>query len=239
MPQVRTAWLARLFGAGLALYLRLVVRTCRVIGPAHPRPGGAGFLARVQHATFIVARKRRGDLPHASFSTIGFRGTAITSMLMRSGTRVGSFELPPEERSCRWPGARAPHGGAAEAGASLIVTPDGPFGPYRVAKPGALILARASGTADPAVGNRRFGPRSAYAGRWDRQLVPLPFCRIRIIEGRRFTVATSRARARPGPRQLEAELDRISGRPRGLTGRWPASRIARATIAASPTLYRA
>ena len=27
----------------------------------------------------------------------------------------------------------------------MVVTPDGPFGPYRVAKPGALIVARASG----------------------------------------------------------------------------------------------
>jgi lysophospholipid acyltransferase (LPLAT)-like uncharacterized protein len=46
-------------------------------------------------------------------------------------------------------------------------------------------------------------------GRWDRQLMPLPFCRIRLIEGKRQTMG-ARAPIRPVMADLQAELDRIS-----------------------------
>jgi lysophospholipid acyltransferase (LPLAT)-like uncharacterized protein len=71
---VRFAWLAWLVGAALAVYLRLVVRTCRVIGPATRDQVVLTFWHEYNMLTFVVARKRRGDLPHASFSTRGFRG---------------------------------------------------------------------------------------------------------------------------------------------------------------------
>jgi hypothetical protein len=207
MP-VRFAWLARLVGAGLALYLRLVVRTCRVAGPATRDQVVLTFWHEFNMLTFVVARRRRGDLPHASFSTSGFRGAVITSMLKRSGTRVEVFELPPEEDRAAGRAFALRMARVAEAGASLIVTPDGPFGPYRAAKPGALILARASGLPiQPWAMLVR--PRIRLMGRWDRQLVPLPFCRIRLIEGARQTLG-ARAPIRPIVAELQAELDRIS-----------------------------
>jgi lysophospholipid acyltransferase (LPLAT)-like uncharacterized protein len=158
--------------------------------------------------TFVVARKRRGELPHASFSTRGFRGIVITTMLKRSGTPIVVFELPPEGDRAAGRALAVRMARVAEAGASLIVTPDGPFGPYRVAKPGALILARESGLPiQPWAMSLR--PALRLSRRWDRQLVPLPFCRIRVVEGARTTI---------GPRQpirnlvasIEAELNRIS-----------------------------
>jgi lysophospholipid acyltransferase (LPLAT)-like uncharacterized protein len=206
---VRLAWLGRLVGAALALYLRLVVRTCRVIGPATRDQVVLTFWHEFNMLTFVVARKRRGDLPHASFSTSGFRGVAITSMLRNSGTRVEVFELPPEEDRAAGRAFALRMARVAESGASLIVTPDGPFGPYRIAKPGALILARASGLpVQPWAMSLR--PAIRLKGRWDRQLVPLPFCRIRIVEGERMTVPP-REPVRGLVAEVEAELNRISG----------------------------
>ncbi len=210
MPPVRLAWLARLLGAGLALYLRLVVRTCRVIGPATRDQVVLTSWHEFNMLTFVVARKRRGDLPHASFSTSGFRGAVITSMLKRSGTRVEVFELPPEADRAAGRAFTLRMARVAETGASLIVTPDGPFGPYRVAKPGALILARASGLPVQPWG-MSLRPTIRLSGRWDRQLVPLPFCRIRIMEGERFTVPP-REPVRALVPVVEAALNRISGR---------------------------
>jgi len=206
---VRVAWLARLFGTALALYLRLVVRTCRVIGPATRDQVVLAAWHEFNMLTFIVIRKRRSDLPHASFSTSGFRGVAVTSMLKHSGTRVEVFALPPPEDRAAGRASALRMARTAESGASLIVTPDGPFGPYRVAKPGALILARSSGLpVQPWA--MRCRPTIRLRGRWDRQLLPIPFCRITMIEGQRMTVPP-RQPVRELVSEVEAELNQISG----------------------------
>jgi lysophospholipid acyltransferase (LPLAT)-like uncharacterized protein len=205
---VRFAWLGGLVGAILALYLRLVVRTCRISGPVTRDQVVLTFWHEFNMITFVVARKGRGDLPHASFSTSGFRGVVITSMLKRSGTRVEVFELPPEEDRAAGRAFALRMARVAESGASLIVTPDGPFGPYRLAKPGALILARASGLpVQPWAMSVQ--PTIRLSGRWDRQLVPLPFSRIRVVAGERRTL-DARAPVRSKVAELQAELNRIS-----------------------------
>jgi lysophospholipid acyltransferase (LPLAT)-like uncharacterized protein len=206
---VPVAWLARLLGTALALYLRLVVRTCRVSGPATRDQVVLAAWHEFNMLTFIVARKRRGDLPHASFSTSGFRGAVVTSMLKHSGTRVEVFTLPPPEDRAAGRAFALRMARTGESGASLIVTPDGPFGPYRVAKPGALILARASGlTVQPWAMSLR--PAIRLPGRWDRQLLPIPFCRVTMVEGQRFAVPP-REPVRGLVAEVEAELNRISG----------------------------
>ena len=208
---MRLAWLARLLGTALALYLRLVVRTCRVTGPATRDQVVLAAWHEFNMLTFIVARKRRGDLPHASFSTSGFRGVVISSMLRHSGTRVEVFTLPPPEDRAAGRAFALRMARTADSGASLIVTPDGPFGPYRVAKPGALILARASGLpVQPWAMSLR--PAIHLRGRWDRQLLPIPFCRIAMAEGPRIAVPP-REPVRGLVAEVEAELNRISGRP--------------------------
>lgn len=210
---MRFAWLARLLGTGLALYLRLVVRTCRVGGPATRDQVVVAAWHEFNMLTFVVCRKRRADLPHASFSTIGFRGVVITAMLKHSGTRVEVFTLPPPEDRAAGRAFALRMARTAESGASLIVTPDGPFGPYRVAKPGALILARASGLpVQPWAMSLR--PAIRLGGRWDRQLLPIPFCRITVVEGERIAVPP-REPVRGLVAEVEAELNRISGQRRG------------------------
>jgi len=189
----------------MALYLRLVARTCRVIGPETRDQVVLAFWHECNMAAFVTARKLRGDVPHASFSTQGFRGTVVTTMLERSGTPMRIFELPPEGDRIAGRAFAVRLARLAEQGFSLIVTPDGPFGPAHVAKPGALIVARESGlpllpwslTARPSI---------RLTGRWDRQYVPLPFCRIRLRAGDRIRIGPREA-IKPRVGELQAVLD--------------------------------
>jgi lysophospholipid acyltransferase (LPLAT)-like uncharacterized protein len=95
-------------------------------------------------------------------------------------------------------------------GASPVVSPDGPVGPYRQAKPGALIVAREAGLPlQPwAVAAR---PAIRLARRWDRHVVPLPFCRLRVVEAAAMRVE-DRQRLRPLLKSLQAALDAVSAR---------------------------
>jgi lysophospholipid acyltransferase (LPLAT)-like uncharacterized protein len=185
-PAPRLAWLARLFGAALARYLRLVAATSRVRGQVTRDQVVLAFWHEFNLAAIVVSLTRRADLPHASFSTRGFRGLVITTLLERLGLRV----LPlPEEGADRGEArdfalrmARL-----AAQGFTLVVTPDGPFGPRHIAKPGALIVARASGLPiQPWAIRAR--PSLRLARRWDRHVVPLPFSTIRVTAGERLTV---------------------------------------------------
>jgi len=209
--EVRYAWLARLFGAAMALYLRLVARTCRVIGPATRDQVILAFWHECNMAAFVTARKLRGDLPHASFSTQGFRGTVVTTMLERSGTPMQVFELPPEDDRVAGLAFAVRLARLAEQGFSPIITPDGPFGPAHVAKPGALIVARESGL--PLLPwSLTVRPTIRLTGRWDRQYLPLPFCRIRLRAGERIRVGP-REPIKPRLAELQGLLDEMtSGR---------------------------
>ena len=205
---MRYAWLARLFGAAMALYLRLVARTCRVIGPATRDQVILAFWHECNMAAFVTARKLRGDVRHASFSTQGFRGTVVTTMLERSGTPIRIFELPPEGDRIAGRAFAVRLARLAEEGFSPIVTPDGPFGPAHIAKPGALIVARESGLALlPWALTVR--PAIRLTGRWDRQYLPLPFCRIRLRAGERIRIGP-REPIKPGVRELQAVLDEMT-----------------------------
>jgi lysophospholipid acyltransferase (LPLAT)-like uncharacterized protein len=100
-------------------------------------------------------------------------------------------------------------------GASPGVSPDGPLGPYRQAKPGALLVARESGLPlQPWAVSAR--PSFRLSKRWDRHIVPLPFSRIRVHPAEPILVPP-RVPLRPLLARLQAELDDVAA----TADRWP------------------
>jgi lysophospholipid acyltransferase (LPLAT)-like uncharacterized protein len=199
--------LATVIGLVMAWYVRLVAATCRIQGgPTSQAQVVLAFWHEYNLVAAVAAWRLRRHRYHVSFSTQAFRGQIMTAMLARLGT--GSVALPGEEE--RGENARLSMELArlGREGASPAVSPDGPVGPYRLAKPGALIVARESGlpiqpwavVARPAV---RLGRR------WDRHMLPLPFCRLRVIEGRQLAIGP-RDRLRPKLAELQAELERVA-----------------------------
>jgi len=201
---VRHAWLARLIGRAMAVYVRGVAATCRVQGP--PVTQDQAILAFWHEYNLVAAaaaHRLRGHQHHVSFSTQTFRGEVMNAMLR--GLDAGSVPLPPE--GDRAGAARLTRDMArlGREGASVVVSPDGPLGPYRRAKPGALIVARESGIPlQPwAVAIR---PAFRLNRRWDRHIVPLPFSRLRVVQAEPITVHP-RERLRPLLARLQASLD--------------------------------
>ena len=210
MPGRRQRWLAGLAGRLLAAYLALVARTAR-IGPFSREQVVLAFWHEYNLAVFAAAAARRGDLPHASFSTRTARGVVIDTVfrsLARAPGLVEVLPLPGEsERAAALVLARR-LGDLGRTGFSLVVTPDGPWGPYRVAKPGALILARQSGLPILPLAVRA-RPAFRLGGRWDRQLVPLPFSAITVLAGEPLRLTAGRP-LREALARLEADLQRVA-----------------------------
>jgi len=69
----------------------------------------------------------------------------------------------------------------AREGRELAITPDGPRGPARQLKLGALTLARLTGL--PILPLSASGARVWRAGSWDRFMVPLPFTTVHVAYG--------------------------------------------------------
>lgn len=193
----------------MAAYVRLVASTCRVDGGAVTQEQVVlAFWHEYNLVAAAAAHRLRRHRHHVSFSTLPFRGQVMTAMLGALG--AGSVALPAE--GDRQGAARLTREMArlGREGSTLAVSPDGPLGPYRRAKPGALIVARESGlplqawavSARPAI-------RLSY--RWDRHVVPLPFCRLRVTEAEPIRVAP-REPMRPLLARLQAALDEVTAR---------------------------
>jgi lysophospholipid acyltransferase (LPLAT)-like uncharacterized protein len=201
--------LAVLIGRLMASYVRLVAATSRIDGAAvtDEQVVLAQWHEHNLLASVAAWRLRRGRR-HVSFSTQAFRGEVMTAML--HALDQGSVPLTAE--GDRAAGARLSRVLArlATEGASLVVSPDGPLGPYRRAKPGALIVARESGLPLRAwaISAR---PSLRLRWRWDRQVVPLPFGRLRIVEAEPIVVGP-REPLRPLLSGLQAALDEVAAR---------------------------
>jgi hypothetical protein len=207
--KVPFGWLARVSGRVLALYVRLVARTARISGP--PVTQDQAVFA-IWHESNLVAAaaayRLRKQHVHVSFSTRRFRGIVMNSLLQGLGWDAVTLPDPgPESRSEATSVSRA-MARVGREGKSLVVSCDGPLGPYRVAKPGVLIVARESGVpvVPWAVSVR---PPVRLTRRWDRQLVPLPFCQMRVDQAPPIQVGP-RERIKPVLAQLQAELERIA-----------------------------
>jgi len=205
---------AGILGRTMALYVRVVARTARIHGEVTEAQCVLAFWHEYNLAAAIAAHRTRRHMRHVSFSTVTFRGDVMNAMLAALG--AGSVPLPGENE--RAEGARLARELArlGREGASLGVSPDGPVGPYRRAKPGALIVARESGLhLQPwAV---RAEPALRMTGRWDRHIVPLPFCRLEVVEAPPIAVGP-REPLRPLLARLQEALDDVAARAGATSG---------------------
>jgi lysophospholipid acyltransferase (LPLAT)-like uncharacterized protein len=190
----------------MAAYVRLVAATCRIQG--RPVTGDQVVLAfwhEYNLAAAVAAWRTRRHRHHVSFSTQTFRGEVMNAML--AGLGSGFVALPAEDRRAEAARLSLTLARLGREGATPVVSPDGPVGPYRRAKPGVLIVARESGLPiQPWAIVAR--PRLRLHRRWDHHVVPLPFSHLRVVEGNALHV-DQRDRLRPRLAELQAELERI------------------------------
>jgi lysophospholipid acyltransferase (LPLAT)-like uncharacterized protein len=193
----------------MAGYVRLVAATCRVHGATVSQDQVVlAFWHEYNLAGAVAAWRLRRHQHHVSFSTQTFRGEVMSTML--AALDSGSVPLPAEGQRSEAARLSLELARFGREGASPVVSPDGPFGPYRAAKPGALIVAREAGVPlQPwAIAVR---PPWRLRGRWDRHVVPLPFCRLRVEEAPPIRVG-KRQPLRPLLAELQAALDDVAAR---------------------------
>jgi hypothetical protein len=146
---------------------------------------------RGEPVTLLVSRHGDGGKLVAAVSRWGYRA------VRGSTTRGGARALLSLTR-------------VLQSGGSIALTPDGPRGPARVAKPGAVAAAQRSGATIVPVGisaSFSWRPKS-----WDRFIVPRPFARIRMVYETPFTVATGAASTASGLERLQSSLARATER---------------------------
>jgi lysophospholipid acyltransferase (LPLAT)-like uncharacterized protein len=167
------AGLVRVAGAAVAALLRVLGATWRV--ECHgddPLAAGRQFVGAIWHGGLFCAAYRFRD-----------RGIAIAVSQSRDGDRIDAvlaalgFGPSPRGSSSRG-GIRALAGliRSAQDGRSLGLLCDGPRGPARVAKPGIVSAARATGLPLHPIGIAA-SPALRFRS-WDRVFLPLPFARI-------------------------------------------------------------
>ncbi|MGI8658285.1 MAG: hypothetical protein ACR2K4_05875 [Candidatus Limnocylindria bacterium] len=189
--------------------MRLVGSTSRVRGDAVTQDQVVlAFWHEYNLAAAIAAWRLRRHQHHVSFSTRTFRGGVMSTML--AALDSGSVQLPAEGERSEAARLSLELARIGREGASPVVSPDGPVGPYRRAKAGALIVAREAGVPlQPwAVAVR---PPWRMSGRWDRHLVPLPFGVLRVEQAEPIRVGRRQA-LRPLLAELQVALDDVAGR---------------------------
>jgi lysophospholipid acyltransferase (LPLAT)-like uncharacterized protein len=102
------------------------------------------------------------------------------------------------------------------AGKAAAFTVDGPRGPARVAQPGAVWLAKATG--NPVVPFHLEAARHWTLNSWDQTQIPKPFSTVALAMGEPFTVPADADAAgiEAGRVQLEERLRALEPRARAL-----------------------
>lgn len=97
-----------------------------------------------------------------------------------------------------------------KTGCSAFVTVDGPKGPRRVVKDGALLLSKKSG--NPILPFSVISKKSRTLKSWDKMQIPRPFSRALILIGEPFSVTASanESEIEANRKRLQAALDRLS-----------------------------
>jgi lysophospholipid acyltransferase (LPLAT)-like uncharacterized protein len=183
----------KLLGPFIKLYMGLVYATCRVQVVGQPHYGPAVYA--IWHGRLVYMPKLAPDnAPTTILSSLSKDG--------RLGASVGrAFGFLVANGSSSKNGAA----GALELikhlgrGCNIFLTPDGPRGPYHVAKPGATTLASLANL--PVIPCAANASRAKNFASWDAMQMPLPFSRICLIYGGPMLG--------PTPAELTAELNQL------------------------------
>lgn len=209
---LRRPWVQAMFAALIGRYLDVVLRTTRwtLHGEANlapfvaQRPAVAAFWHErlpLMPALWTLVSRRSGGQGRANVLVSRHSDGRFIGAVMRrfSGVEVvyGSTAYKGRDRGGA-AGARALLGGL-EAGCHVVITPDGPRGPRRIAAPGVAELAARSGA--PVLPCAAQTSRRWTLPSWDRMVVPLPFGRGVIVCGEAIPVP---------PDEAEATLPRIT-----------------------------
>jgi lysophospholipid acyltransferase (LPLAT)-like uncharacterized protein len=150
------------------------------------------YLHRNQGAVVLVSRHADGEYIARVVEGLGFRTARGSS------TRGGVQGLRELVRHLR-------------EGRDAAITPDGPRGPARRFKAGALVLARLTGAPVIPVGVRP--GRCWRVNSWDRFVVPEPFARVQVEYGEPHFIPRDAGEEalNAHARELEEILNRLSG----------------------------
>jgi len=152
----------------------------------------AGLLAhpRRREVAVLASRSRDGDLQARVLSSLGF------SVIRGSSSRGGAEGLKGIIEAVR-------------AGRDAAFAVDGPRGPLHVAKPGAAMVAAASGGVLVPITAR---PSRAWVLRraWDRYALPVPFSRVDLVRGPSIPVGST-ADVAACTERLQTALDELDG----------------------------
>jgi hypothetical protein len=201
-----------------ALLLRLLGCTWRVGRVGNdPFLRGDRFVAALWHRGFPIALHLWRD-----------RGIAVPVSRSRDGDLVAGVLR-------RMGYAESPRGSSSRGATSLLrelirrvrggevvgMLVDGPRGPARAAKPGAVALARATGAELVPVGLS--ATRCVRFGSWDRALLPLPFARVWCVYGTPLPVPKKEGDrdVEVVRRELESALDAVTDEADRRAGREP------------------
>lgn len=201
-PHVQSAFIAL-----AALYAWLVFATSRIT-LAQPLPpqlatSPAVFALWHQQIAFTPALVRHTQRPLLALMSASRDGNAIRRIAAYFGitAAIGSSHrgaLSGTRDLLR----------AAKSGHNLLITPDGPRGPARTAKPGASEVARL--TALPLVPCALWSSRGKTFASWDAFRLPYPFSRIVLVVGSPLEDAT--------PHTLQQALNTLTAQAQAAAG---------------------
>ncbi|MFO8183700.1 MAG: glycosyltransferase N-terminal domain-containing protein [Candidatus Aegiribacteria sp.] len=118
---------------------------------------------RGEGVTVLVSRNTDGQYVTNVLHSMGFR------TVRGSSSRGGAEALGSMARSLR-------------RGEDCAITPDGPRGPAKKAKAGTALISRLGGR--PVVPMGTSGWPAVRFSSWDRFMLPLPFAKVVVVEGR-------------------------------------------------------
>jgi lysophospholipid acyltransferase (LPLAT)-like uncharacterized protein len=215
----KAAWFWRTvvhpFAALLDLATFAVQRTSRieVVGPARDHAGPAVHVFWHRHLPYLSVH--HGERHRWMLVSRGAYMQTMARWCEGRGLRLARGTVGDGGRT-----ALRTLRGALETGDAVAMAVDGPAGPAFRAKRGCVELAREAGV--PLIPVAYSITRGFELPRWDAQLIPAPFGRVRIVYGE--PIAVGDRPTREVLAELHAALDALD----------PASRAARAAQAARP-----